>query len=156
VAANGAGQVIAVVVAFHDPYLTQDVHTFDTAYGMADPRVVQVNLAGAATDDGWAGEETMDVEWAHAMAPGAQIGVVEARADSLNDLMTAVNIARQLPSVSVVSMSWGGSEFRGESAYDAYFTTPSGHNGVTFVAATGDAGAWSGAEWPSVSPNVVG
>ena len=38
-------------------------------------------------------------------------------------------------------MSWGESEFSGETTYDSrYYTTPSGHAGVTFVAATGDTG----------------
>jgi subtilase family serine protease len=126
VPANGAGQVVAIVVAYHDPNLTQDVHVFDTAYGLADPKVTQVNLAGSATDDGWAGEESMDVQWVHAMAPGAAIDVVEARSNSISDLMAAVNVARRLSGVSVVSMSWGGSEFSGETAYDSTFTTPAG------------------------------
>src|SRR5436305_11415193 len=53
VAANGAGQVVAIVVAFHDKYLSQDLHTFDATYGLTDPRLTQVNLAGASSDDGW-------------------------------------------------------------------------------------------------------
>ena len=36
--------------------------------------------------------------------------------------------------VVAVSMSWGGGEFSGENSYDSYFTTPSGHSGVTFFA----------------------
>lgn len=47
-------------------------------------------------------------------------------------------------------MSWGGSEFSGESVYDSYFN----HSGVTYVASSGDSG--SGVEWPAVSPYVVG
>ena len=52
-------------------------------------------------------------------------------------------------------MSWGTTEFWGESAYDSIFTTPAGHTGVTFVAASGDSGAWYGPMYPSVSPNVL-
>ena len=69
--------------------------------------------------------------------------------------MYAVDFARHLPGVSVVSMSWGSGEFGSEKAYDSIFTTPAGHNGVTFVAASGDSGAYSGAQWPASSPNVV-
>ena len=58
-----------------------------------------------------------------------------------------------MPDVSVVSMSWGGGEFSGENAYDSDFVTPSGHQGVTFLAATGDSGTPSG--YPAFSPNVV-
>ena len=81
------------------------------------------------------------MEWAHAIAPGASILLVEANSDSGSDLLTAVNYARNQPGVSVVSMSWGGREFTGESTYDSYFTTPAGHTGVTFVAASGDTGS---------------
>ena len=50
-------------------------------------------------------------------------------------------------------MSWGGGEFSGETSYDSYFTTPSGHAGVTFVASSGDSGAPVG--YPAISPNVL-
>ena len=107
----------------------------------------------------WEVEEALDVEWVHAIAPGAQIIVVEADSQSLSDLMSAVATAAQQPGVSVVSMSWGFAEgpdvsAQDEATYDPYFTTPAGHTGVTFVASTGDNGA-AVPEYPSVSPNVV-
>jgi subtilase family serine protease len=152
---NGSGQTIAIVDAFHDPYLASDLHRFDQAYGLADPTLTVVNQAGRWTDDGWAGEEALDVELAHAIAPGANIVVVEAWSDSIDDLMAAVDTARRMPGVSTVSMSWGGPEFRGQTSYDTYFTTPTGHNGVTFLSASGDEGSWGGAEWPSSSARVL-
>jgi hypothetical protein len=159
---TGTGQTIAIVDAYHDPYLANDLANFDRTFnlpGQSAPQLTSVltqdNLAGSQTNDGWAGEEALDAEWVHATAPGAKIVVVEAKSDSLGDLMAAVNTARNLPGVSVVSMSWGGSEFPGETAYDSYFTTPTGHTPITFVAASGDSGAWYGAEWPASSPNVV-
>ena len=87
------------------------------------------------------------------MASGANILVIEAASDNLPDLLFAIQVARNTAGVSVVSMSWGESEFAGETAYDSLFTTPAGHIGMTFVAAAGDT---PGAEWPAVSPNVVG
>ena len=152
---NGVGQIIAVIDAYHDPNILSDLHKFDQAFGIADPPAAVVDLAGSATNDGWALEEALDVEWAHAVAPGAGIMVVEAKSDSLSDLMAAVNLARGLPHVSVVSMSWGASEFSGQTALDSYFTTPAGHTGVTFVAASGDSGAAGGAEWPAASAKVL-
>ena len=53
-------------------------------------------------------------------------------------------------------MSWGISEFAGEKNYNGTFTTPAGHQGITFVAASGDNGSWLGASFPAVSPNVLG
>ena len=113
------------------------------------------NLGGSTTDPGWALETSLDVEWAHALAPGANILLVEAASGSLSDLFSAVSTASQQPGVSVVSMSWGTNEFWGESSFDSLFTTPAGHTGVTYVAASGDSGAWSGPMYPSVSPNVL-
>ncbi len=84
-----------------------------------------------------------------------RIVLVEANSNSYSDLLTAVNYARNQPNVSVVSMSWGGGEWSSEAANDSYFTTPSGHSGVTFVASTGDAGSAGAPEFPSVSPNVL-
>ena len=153
---DGTGQTIAIVAAFHDPNLISDLHVFDTAFGLADPVISQVNLAGPTnTNDGWAGETSLDVEWAHAIAPGANLIVVEAASDSTVDLLIGVSVARGIPGVSVVSMSWGGPETSDESGFDHDFTTPVGHTGITYVAASGDTGATGGAQWPAVSPNVL-
>ena len=78
-----------------------------------------------------------------------------ASSSNLNSLFSAVSYASKLPGVGVVSMSWGTQEFWGEAQYDSIFTTPAGHTGVTYVAASGDSGAWDGPMYPSVSPNVL-
>ena len=94
--------------------------------------------------------------------PQANIALVEAKTASLNDLFGAVNYARSLSGVVAVEMSWGTGEFYGQNAYDSLFTTPAGHigggglmGGVTFVAASGDSGAWYGTSYPATSPNVL-
>ena len=136
--------------------LPSDLQTFDRAFDLPDPpRIIVANQAGSATNSGWALEESMDVEWAHAIAPGATILVVEAHSQSRQSLITAVNSARNTPGVTVISMSWGFSETWNEAKYNRVFTTPPGHRGITFFAASGDSGAAGGAEWPSVSPTVV-
>ncbi len=109
---------------------------------------------GIGTDN-WEVEEALDVEWAHAIAPGAQIILVEANSQSLSDLMAGVATAAAQPGVSVVSMSWGFAEGQSvfasdEATYDSTFNLP----GVTFVASTGDYGA-ADPEYPAFSPNVV-
>src|SRR5262249_36646571 len=105
------------------------------------------------SDSGWSEEIALDVEWAHAIAPGSHIWLVEARSSSLNDLLAAVDFARHIPTVAAVSMSWGRTEFRSAPAYDPYFTAPAGHTGEAFVAASGDNSA--PATWPSVASNVL-
>ena len=159
ISGNGSGQTIAIIDAYNDPNIASDLRVFDAEFGLANPNLTVVNQKGGstrsvATNAGWDAEISLDVEWAHAIAPGANILLVEASTDSFGNLMAAVNYARNVSSVSVVSMSWGGSEFSGQGAYDSYFTTPSGHQGITFVASAGDSGA-SAAEWPSSSPNVL-
>ncbi len=85
---------------------------------------------------------------------------MEAKSSNVDDLISAIDYARQQRGVVAVSMSWGSGEFSSESNLDAHLTTPSGHvggylrpGGVTFLTASGDDGAPSG--WPAVSPNVV-
>jgi subtilase family serine protease len=167
---DGTGQTIAIIDAYDDPNLVSstnagfsgsDLHKFDVQFGLADPPSFTkldenggTNYPAASGSTGWSVEESLDVEWAHALAPGASIVLIEASSTSVADLLgTAVNTARNLAGVSVVSMSFGSSEFAGETAYDANFTTPSGHQGVTFVAASGDNGVPG--VYPADSPNVV-
>jgi hypothetical protein len=166
--ATGAGQTIAIVDAFNDPNLASDLKVFDSEFGLAAVNLKVVNQSGGSNlpsaDAGWAGEIALDVEWTHAIAPAANILLVETNSDATSDLMVGVNYARHVAGVSVVSMSWGGSEFEsfpgsGESQtqlnYDADFTTPTGHVGITYVAAAGDDGSRNGIEWPASSSNVI-
>jgi subtilase family serine protease len=93
-------------------------------------------------------EIALDVEWAHAVAPGATILLVEAASNSFGDLLTAVDTAVAM-GAKQVSMSWGGGDFSGESAFDAHFQ----HPGVTFLASSGDTGGV--VEFPAASPYVT-
>jgi subtilase family serine protease len=154
---DGSGETIALIEMYHDPSLQSDVATFDKAYGLPAPTLKVINQAGSQTNSGWAQEESLDVEWAHAIAPGASILVVEAAPASsttqeLQNLLSAVNTARYTPGVVAISMSFGFDEMSNESSYDTYFTTPPGHAGITFIAASGDEGV---VEYPASSPNVL-
>jgi subtilase family serine protease len=162
--ANGAGQTIAIVDAYNDPNALSDLDTFDANFGLANPPSFKVlsQTGGTtlpATDtetkpNTWELEESLDIEWAHAIAPGANIDLFEAKSTSLSDLYAAVTTAKGTAGVSTISMSFSTSgDFSGESSYDSVFTSNTGH-GVTFLAATGDSGGTAG--YPAVSPNVVG
>ena len=161
VAGDGSGQTIAIVDAYGDPNIAADLATFDAQFGVAAPpgfKVMNQNGGSTlpATDAAWALETSLDVEWAHATAPGANIVLVQAESSTLDDLLSAVNCARGLPDVSVVSMSWGGTEFPEQVIADGLFTTPANHSGITFVAAAGDGSQSPGPDWPATSPNVLG
>jgi nitrate reductase NapAB chaperone NapD len=155
VTGNGAGETIALVEAYHDATLSSDLATFDQRYNLPSPSLTVIDQAGSVANNDWSLEESLDVEWAHAIAPGANILVVEAASQSRQDLLNAVNTARYTPGVVAVSMSWGFPETRDESSYNSYFQTPAGHTAITFIASSGDYGAAGGVDWPSSSTDVV-
>jgi subtilase family serine protease len=161
ISGNGSGQTIAIIDAYNDPNIKSDLASFDSSFSLPAPpsfKVVNENggtrLPRNSPRGSWDIEESLDVEWAHSVAPGASIILVECNSSSYSDLLVhGVNWARKQTGVSVISMSFGGGEFSGETSYDTYFTTPSGHAGDTFVASTGDGGAPGG--YPAWSPNVL-
>ena len=154
---DGSGQTIALIEEYHDPNIRSDLKTFDSKYNLPDPSLTVVNQAGNQTNSSWALEESMDVEYAHAIAPGARILVVEAapsnsQTQELQNQLNAVNTARNTAGVVAISMSWGYNEMPNEASYDKYFATPRGHTGITFIASSGDFGS---SEYPAASPNVL-
>ncbi len=174
--ATGAGQTIALIEAYDDPHITADLKRFDTAFGLSSPPSLQVvSQTGSATalpsadapdpvNGSWATEESLDVEWAHALAPEANILVVECNSQNDSDLYGGVAYAASAPGVSVVSMSFGQSEANYTpaevAAIDPTFVTPPGHQGITFLASSGDSGAYAdggplAVSYPASSAAVV-
>lgn len=164
---HGGSQSIAIVDAYDDPNAASDLANFSAQFGLPySPAKFQVIYAGGAqppTDPtgGWEIEESLDIEYAHAMAPNATLYLVEANSNYDSDLFPAVEVASNLvhcgstatcPNNSrgrgEVSMSWGGEEFSDELELDSFFSTP----GVTYLAAAGDD---AGVIYPCASPNVV-
>lgn len=173
---NGAGQVIAIVDAFDDATAASDLQMFITSFGLpgmhglssGDPCTVasgphpcfqkiyaqsQPPASGDPTGPDptgfWALEISLDVQWAHAIAPGADVLLMEAFSNDDTYMLPAVEAAVS-SGARVVSMSWGESEYPTELQFDSLFR----HDGVAFVAASGDMG--TGTQWPAVSPYVVG
>lgn len=165
---DGRGQTIAIIDAYNHPYIGSDLHAFDAAFGLPDPPSFEKywqTLGGQppANDPEWALEIALDVECAHAMAPAANLLLVEAYNNSVANLFATVAWAAAQNNVSVVSMSFGVGEWSSETSYDSTFQTPAGHQGVTFIAASGDrstGGSYLPASpypiYPAASPNVAG
>jgi subtilase family serine protease len=159
------GGVIAIVDAFDDPDALNEFNTFSTQWGLPKETSSDVTLSGnlhfqvlyasgskPGTDStrGWEGEEALDFEWAHAMAPNAKIVLVEA-ANNGSALYSAVQVAAGISGVRQISMSWSGGESSGETSSDGtYF----GSRAINYLAASGDGGA--GVGYPAASPNVIG
>ena len=71
---DGTGQTIAIVDAYSDPNIAADLKVFDAQFSLSDPTLTQMSSTGSTTslprsDAGWAQEISLDVEWAHAIAP---------------------------------------------------------------------------------------
>jgi subtilase family serine protease len=186
----GGSNSIAIVDAYDDPAAPGDLAWFSLQFGLpltasqfqviwANTANSSCNVSGVPTDftGGSELEESVDIEWSHAMAPKANIYLVEACSLVDTDLQQAILVANNLvqcgsseidPSTLAlgscpggstgkgeVSMSWGMQEFIGENASDgcatlndSCFTTPN----VVYIAAAGDS---PGVIWPCTSPNVV-
>ncbi len=164
VVGNGRGQTIAIIDEYNQPNIVSDVAAFNSQFGLqkfnvaGGPTLQVLNQTGgtslpgnAPSDSNWGIEISLDVEWAHAIAPEANIILFEAKTTGI---FTAVSTARSWSGVSVVSMSWTSTDSSSDHSYDTtYFTTPSGHANITFLAATGDTGVPGG--YPAFSPNVI-
>jgi subtilase family serine protease len=162
---DGGSESIAIVDAYDDPNAAGDLAKFSTQFGLPAANFSVVYATGTQPSEdptgGWEFEEALDIEWAHAMAPYAEIYLVEAASNSNADLLLAVRVASNYvrcgsPSTcspsstgkGEVSMSWGMEEYRSEIFNDGYFTTP----GVVYISSPGDE---PGVEYPCTSPNVV-
>lgn len=152
----GSGKTIAIVDAYDDSRIESDLGVFSTTFSLpacttANGCFTKVNQTGGTrypkSNSGWDLEISLDVEWAHAIAPGAKILLVEASSNSNANLYAAEDYART--HAQVVSNSWGGSETSNESSNDSHFSQP----GVSFFVSSGDSGL--PAQYPSASPNVI-
>jgi subtilase family serine protease len=185
---TGAGQTIVIVDSFGSPTIKADLAVFDAQYNLpAPPSLKIIQPAGqvpaydptdANGDVGWAGETTLDVEWAHSMAPGANILLVETPVAEtegtagMPQIVKAENYVINHHLGQVISQSFGATEQTFPSAASiqglrsAYFNAARNH--VTVLAATGDAGATDDSnaagtllythraiDWPSSDPLVT-
>jgi len=187
--ANGAGETIAIVDAYGSPTIVNDVKTFDAETYLTPGESIANSTGGisdydaegnffltvqklaptantivgsVADQQGWARETSLDVEWAHAVAPGAHILLVEAPSESALDLLDADVYAAQQKGVVAISDSWGelpANEPDDAATLDGYLVTPTGHTdnngmtgGVVFLAASGDTDTNS---FPAASRNVL-
>jgi len=100
---TGAGKTIAIVDAYNDPNAESDLGVFSAQYGLpacttSNGCFTKLNQTGGTsyprTNSGWALEISLDVQWAHAIAPGARILLVEAKTNSFTNLLAAEDYAK--------------------------------------------------------------
>lgn len=148
---KGDGETVAIVDAYDDPNVESDLSVYRSQYGLPACTTSNGCFAKRAyttqTSAGWAGEESVDVDMVSAICPKCKIVLVEAASASVADLSSAEKYATT--QADYISNSWSGNE--GSQTYDADYVACG-----AVVAATGDMGHNSTAQWPATLPNVVG
>ncbi|SFW87836.1 S53 family peptidase [Amycolatopsis australiensis] len=163
----GAGRTIAIVDAYDAPTAFADVNVYRAQYGIpalasctpssvdasTTPCFAKADQSGGTTyprkDGGWAQEISLDLDMTSAICPKCNILLVEATTPSMANLGTAVNTAVGL-GAEVVSNSYGGSEYSGETTDESQYFN---HPGVAVTVSSGDSGY--GVEFPAASRYVT-
>ncbi|MFD7829646.1 S8 family serine peptidase [Kitasatospora sp. NPDC059803] len=186
---TGKGRTIVIVDSFGSPTIQHDLEVFDKQWGIQDTNVEVVKWGNVPAFDpknpdhtGWAGETTLDVEYAHAIAPDAHIvlvetGVAETEGTTgLPEMMDAEKALIKAGRGDVISQSFGATEntfpgydkgdFKSLTDLRYAFQAAADHN-VTVLAASGDNGATDAQtngtdlypykvnSWPSSDPLVT-
>jgi subtilase family serine protease len=171
---TGKGQTIVIVDAYGSPTIQADANIFSQAMGLpavdeSNFKIVYPGGQPTTTDAGWATETTLDVEWAHALAPGAKIVLLVAPTNQDSDLSFADNYAVVNRLGNVISNSFGSAEAGYDPAdglslaelYSNVFELAAA-TGISVNVATGDNGDWGlgtpvgAASIPADSPFATG
>ena len=174
---NGAGRTIVIIDVFGSPTITDDLALFDSAFDLPTPNFTRIDMPGLAPFDptnadqvGWSAETSLDVEWAHAVAPGANIVLVVAKSDNDSDILDATQYVLDHNLGDVLSQSYGEGEvcldpalvarqheiFDGLSAKGVTLFASSGDNGAGQPSCDGSGGLFKSASTPASDPDVTG
>jgi subtilase family serine protease len=165
-APTGAGQTIMIVTAYGAPYLQLLLGTFDAVLGIPDPPSFTIynqqtpvpGTQGSGATFHWEVETALDVEWAHAMAPGANVVVAVAASDDTADVTQVLREALPKYPGAIVSQSFGADEAGPASDPSLPGTLEPMYlaatlRGGTVLAAAGDLGASNGTDLEGVPPS---
>ena len=169
---DGRGVTVAVIDAYASPTIVQDIETYSSLHGLPSTRGLfrQVVAPGtfkrpqnpAQDPQGWSGEETLDIEAVHTMAPGASIVYVGAP-NNYADLDSALNHVVDQHLADIVSNSYGFSTEALPPGYIKPFNDTmiqAAAEGISVLFSSGDngdetrgvAGATPTPDWPASSP----
>jgi len=155
---TGAGRTICIVDSFGSPTVREDLAAFSAAFGLPDAPLTVVAPAGAVPPydgsrdrAGWAAETSLDVQWAHALAPEAAIVLIVTPTSETEGIAGFPEIARAVRFAvthypcDVLSQSFGATEPTFDSkaqvlALRDEMYKPAVRRGVTLLAAAGDTG----------------
>jgi subtilase family serine protease len=148
---DGTGRTIVIVDAFQNPYLASDLATFDQGFGLPAADFTNTVMPGTPAFDpnddnqvGWGEESTLDVLWAHAIAPGAKIRLISAASNNDTDILAATQYAVDNNLGDVLSQSFGENENCVDPtllAAEHQMFAKAKKQGWTVFASSGDSGA---------------
>ncbi len=159
---TGEGQSIVIIDSFGSPTIRKDLKVFDKAFGLPEPPSFKVLAPfGSVPFDvnnsdqaGWAEETTLDVEWAHALAPDAKIVLLTspvAETEGVQGLPEFLRLEKYAVDNhlgKIISQSWGATEetlfsTAGRKVVKQFndFYKEAGDEGVSIFASAGDSGA---------------
>lgn len=174
---DGSGVTIGVIDAYASPTIESDVNTYSAKHGIpalkpgqfsqvVSPGTYNTPTKSPAQDpQGWAGEETLDVEAAHTMAPGADIVYIGAP-NNYRDLDAIMNkvVDNHLADIVTNSYGYGGEALpRGYIKPSLDIQAQAAAEGISLLYSSGDNGdetdGISGVaptpDWPASSPLVT-
>jgi subtilase family serine protease len=172
---DGTGRTIVIVDAFQSPTIQQDLGLFSAVFGLPAGNLNIIAPDGLTPFDsndpnmvGWSGEITLDVEWAHAIAPKATLDLVLAKSNQDADILSATKYAVDNNLGDVISQSFGEAESCMDPAVFAAQHTlfqQATAKGITLLASSGDQGSaqptcdgssfFKSASTPATDPNVT-
>ncbi len=156
-ATGGAGQTVAIVDAYDDPYAESDLGVYRSQFGLpacttANGCFRKVDQNGGTSypraNASWSEEISLDVDMVSAICPSCRILLVEASSNSFANLSAAVDEAAKLGATEI-SNSYGGSEYSSETSDQSHYN----HPGVAITVSSGDGGY--GVEFPAASQYVT-
>jgi len=150
-----ATTIVAIIDAYANPAATvaADLAAYRTRFGLGTADLTQVNQSGVAIttvspNAGWGQEEMLDLEMVSAICKSCKLVYVGANSASFTDLAAAVDTAAGM-GATVISNSYGGKEFLGETTIATHFDK----TGVAITVSSGDSGY--GAQAPAVFNTVT-
>ncbi len=181
---TGKGRTIAIIVSYGSPTIVQDLHAFDAAFDLPDPVLTVAAPLGEAQPTtpearGWLVETSLDVEWAHAIAPGARILLLTSPVDETEGTQGMPQFLKllryaQSHGADVISQSWGVTEQtlmdrKGRAIVKQFdqFYAGATRKGISLVTGSGDGGTtgldrslkriypYRVAQFPASDPHVL-
>ncbi len=157
---NGAGQTIVIIDWCGSPTIRADANAFSAAYGLPPLTTTSFKIINSSTPPTCGApdaEINIDVEWAHAIAPGANIDLVVPPSASFADVDAAEFFAIVNGLGNVISGSYGSEEYYdapAEVATESLINEIAAVQGISATFSSGDSGDFT-FDFPQFNPPSV-